>query len=543
MEIENLFQLYPFGLLIDSEGKIIRLGRSASKILNCTVGDDFVEYCNGRISKTIKNIFNLNSLLTIKSDQGSINIRGQMLRVEDGFFYTGALGFNKTDALKEARITFQDLGIQENTFDFLMLLGAQEQNIHKLEESLRKQKVNNRFSSFLNDLALELPQASEIREVINIGLIKLSETFRKSKTFCAKIRNTKNINNNPDLLKLCEDIFSVNDDTKEVASVGPLLKVEILERLQDMLSEIDNDLSVSVNDDSSLAFAIKLEDAEHIFYLIIRLNEDNTELAQEEKMIRLLKNLMQSKMTSISAEKQNQEAMMQKAHVGRIAMLGELSASVAHEINNPLAIIGLMADKTLYDLEQDGLSEKYQSNIETITNSIDRIVKIINGLKAYARGGAGDSFVQVKLNSIIDDTVTLMQSKIKHKKVAFEKKIHNENLMVSCIPVQIVQVLTNLISNGIDASTDTSNPWVKLESTSDGDYLKLMVSDSGPRIPDHIADKLMTPFFTTKEQGKGTGLGLSLSLKIADHHGAKFYLDRSLEQTCFVLELPLRQKV
>lgn len=107
------------------------------------------------------------------------------------------------------------------------------------------------------------------------------------------------------------------------------------------------------------------------------------------------------------------------------------------------------------------------------------------------------------------------------------------------------QVILNLISNAIDAiesrpegDKENSEKWIKIHGELDKHLLRLFVVDSGPGIPAAIRDRIMNPFFTTKEVGKGTGLGLSLSKGIAEDHGGDLILDSSAPHTSFILELP-----
>jgi signal transduction histidine kinase len=541
MELENLFHLYPFGLLLNLEGKISRLGKSTHKILKCSEGDPFINFCKNHKNESLKKLPDTYQLIWIKSDVESINIRGQLLPVEGGYFFTANVGFNKTEFLKNLNLTFQDFSLQENIFDFLMLLGTQERVIVQLQETLENLKNKNILSTFLNEIAVEFEKVSTSEDVFIICAKKLRDRFTNSEMISAKFRTSKNKEYDlEEQLTHCESVFGVDSNTGDVFLYEDEKKSSFLIKISPAFHVDFQDILMSGCSDSNCEVILKVKDTDHVFISFMTLNQKEFNLKKEENTIRILLSLLQAKVSALSSQKQAQEMMMQRAHLGRIALLGEISAAIAHEINNPLAIIGLMIDKLTNDLLETGEYDKFQKSFETIKNSIDRIVKIIHGLRAYARGGIGDSFVDVKLKSVIDDTLVLMQSKMKHKSVRLIKEIHNEELSLECIPVQIVQILSNLISNSVDATSGSANPTIRLISSSTSEWLKIEVRDSGPGIPDHIAEKLMTPFFTTKEPGKGTGLGLSLSQNIASHHHGKLYLDRSVPETCFVLEIPLR---
>ena len=125
--------------------------------------------------------------------------------------------------------------------------------------------------------------------------------------------------------------------------------------------------------------------------------------------------------------------------------------------------------------------------------------------------------------------------------IQLELSIPNE-LSIECQHVQIGQVILNLVSNSIDAIKDREEKWIKVAALDLIDFVEISVMDSGPGIPAEVADKLMTPFFTTKPAGQGTGLGLSISRRILADHGGDLRLDRAANHTRFVLVIPKRQK-
>jgi C4-dicarboxylate-specific signal transduction histidine kinase len=106
--------------------------------------------------------------------------------------------------------------------------------------------------------------------------------------------------------------------------------------------------------------------------------------------------------------------------------------------------------------------------------------------------------------------------------------------------VELSQVLFNLLSNACDAIDKQEQPWIQIIGRREGDRFTLSVIDSGSGIPPTLAERIMEPFFTTKDLGKGTGLGLSISLSIAKRHGGDLRLDPASSHTKFDLQLPLR---
>ena len=116
--------------------------------------------------------------------------------------------------------------------------------------------------------------------------------------------------------------------------------------------------------------------------------------------------------------------------------------------------------------------------------------------------------------------------------------LEKAGLPINCRPVQLSQVLLNLLSNASDA-VDAVNPkWVRLFIEDDETHVLIRVTDSGPGVPVNQRDQIFNPFFTTKASGKGTGLGLSIALRIVQEHNGSLFYDSKYTDTCFTLRLP-----
>ncbi len=226
----------------------------------------------------------------------------------------------------------------------------------------------------------------------------------------------------------------------------------------------------------------------------------------------------------------------------KMASLGEMAGGVAHEINNPLAIITGKVDLLMHRIQEGQSSpEILLPQLEKIKMTTERIAKIVKGLRTFSRSADNDPFELVQLQELINETFAFCAERFKNHEVILEVGVLPD-ILVECRATQISQVLLNLLNNSFDAVAVHSEKRVRVEArVMAGERLFLSVTDSGPGIPSSIADKLMQPFFTTKEVGKGTGLGLSVGRGIAETHGGNLTLDRMSEQTRFVLDLPLRQ--
>ena len=227
----------------------------------------------------------------------------------------------------------------------------------------------------------------------------------------------------------------------------------------------------------------------------------------------------------------------------KMSALGEMSAGIAHEINNPLTIISGKAVVLRKKIEkQEFDAEFFLSEVGVIEKTALRIAKIIKGLQTFSRSSTGDLPQLVLMSSIVEDSIVLGMERIRSRGVDVTVDTIPD-VKVSCQPVQIVQVVLNLLNNAFDAIDGLDQQWIRLsflESRVDGKhFVTLRVIDSGRGISDEVAAKMMQPFFTTKEVGRGTGLGLSLSKGIVESHGGTFRYVLSDGHTCFEVSLPV----
>ena len=234
-----------------------------------------------------------------------------------------------------------------------------------------------------------------------------------------------------------------------------------------------------------------------------------------------------------------QEKQKQAVQNAKLASIGEMTASIAHEINNPLTIIaGLTRTIERAIITEDySQTEKLKNAILKINLTIKRITRIIKGLKSFSHNTFEENSKKASLINII-----------KHSLDSFEEnttgastkiiEIPFKDIIIECREIQIEQVIINLISNALDAIQNLDEKWVKISVLDLGKTVQISVQDSGKGIPIDLQDRIMAPFFTTKEIGKGTGLGLSISLGIINSHHGHFYLDNKNINTTFNIELP-----
>lgn len=222
----------------------------------------------------------------------------------------------------------------------------------------------------------------------------------------------------------------------------------------------------------------------------------------------------------------------QLIHNAKLAYLGEMSACVAHEINNPLTVIHGVA-KMLSRHEND--AEKFKSNVNKISKSVERISRIVNSLKKISHGGSESKiYKNIDFAYIVKDVCSLVGIRMKENNVSLSLNL-KDNILISCDKAEIEQVLINLLNNSIDAIKDNNEKWIKVELIENSDLAVLSIIDSGPGICEKKIDKLFDPFFTTKSIGEGTGLGLSICKGIIDSHNGSIRINPNIKNTCFEL--------
>lgn len=233
------------------------------------------------------------------------------------------------------------------------------------------------------------------------------------------------------------------------------------------------------------------------------------------------------------------EQKLKIAANSKMNALGRMASGIAHEINNPLTIV-YGQTSALKKLAEEESIEK--SKIITIANSMEkmceRIVRIINGLRTFSRDAANDPLEFYSVAKLLNETLSFCHGRMQSFGIELVADEVSDEFEFYCRPVQISQVLLNLLNNWIDAVRNLDLRRIHIKLVVEPEKIGFSVTDSGAGIKKEHAPNLFTPFFTTKEIGNGTGLGLSIAKGIIDAHDGNIYLDSSSTETCFVFLLP-----
>lgn len=259
---------------------------------------------------------------------------------------------------------------------------------------------------------------------------------------------------------------------------------------------------------------------------------------EKDYVVVLFENITESVTRDRVLEKQKEIAVS----ASRLAALGEMSGGIAHEVNNPLAIIQGHARQMRKRIASGKIGmEEIAQILQLIEETSDRIAKIIRGLRKFAREGSADPLIAKNVGALIEDTLSFCSERFKNNRISIVVREIDPKLEILCREVEIGQVLINLLNNAFDAlkEFDTAEKVVEISAAREGDFVELKISDNGPGIPEKIRESVMQPFFTTKEVGKGTGLGLSISSGIVQRNNGTLTLDETYERgACFLIRIP-----
>ena len=252
----------------------------------------------------------------------------------------------------------------------------------------------------------------------------------------------------------------------------------------------------------------------------------------------MMKELMQMDRKKAASD----EVAMQSS---KMAALGKMAAGIAHEINNPLAVIGEKAGwmKDLLGMEDVAKSENFEELSDAVNKIEFHVVRaktVTHRLLGFARR-MEPMEDRVNINEILDESIDFLENDARYRSIDIQTNYAPDLPLTTTDQAQLQQVFLNIVNNAIDAIGKDGEITINTRAITKNNEICIEISDNGPGIPKEVLQKIFDPFFTTKEVGKGTGLGLSISYSIIEKLGGRIMVASGEGHgTTFTIYLPVR---
>lgn len=247
-------------------------------------------------------------------------------------------------------------------------------------------------------------------------------------------------------------------------------------------------------------------------------------------------------------KKENNYLNEQILHNSKLAALGELSATIVHDVRSPLSIIQLTCEDIKDEFKKSNQisGDILNSHLSQIIKAYHKINALIDHLRNYARKDSTEREEHKSLMELIENSLFLVKQKIRNYRIKVEIKIEENfsSTEIICFPNKFEQVLMNLMSNACDAMKETNKKELIIKAFVKENFLYLSIGDTGSGIPKEIIPKIFDSFYTTKPKGEGTGLGLNIVKNIVIEHSGELLLDSIVGKgSTFTIKLPISRIV
>ncbi len=289
----------------------------------------------------------------------------------------------------------------------------------------------------------------------------------------------------------------------------------------------------------NLDYKININSRNELGEMATQFNDMSVKLDAAYKEIQQWTNTLNDKVNEKTEELK--KIYNQIIQIEKLASLGKLSATVAHELNNPLEGIltycKLIAKKLL-KLQKENEFEQIISHLNLIADESSRCGRIVKDLLLFSHRGDEEEFILEDLNSIIEKCIMIISHHLEMNKINLVKEINTTELKVKGDPQKLQQAFISMLINAIESMPGGGNIVIKVDGDSSNLFIRII--DEGSGISEKDLPHIFEPFYTTKSDAKGTGLGLAVAYGIIEHHKGKIEVEEtSLKGTTFKVTLPL----